>query len=218
MAYTPTGPYPKGRGDAIRSADWNEAVNEVIRLETDKFNRAGGTVSGNLTVSGGTISGTLANNIVGPNQLAANAVTTGKIADLGVTNGKLADNSVTNTKLADGSVTGQKLAAGSVPLDRIAGNIYFMAASISMSGSVGARSGIWVIGEYQDSTPPPVPPIPMVFVTSPTNGCTFNYVLEYNRFLSGGTRPFAGWIAWFTNQVAVVTEIQISSYVIRRPW
>lgn len=206
MAYTPASPYPKGRGDAIRSADWNGAVDEVIRLETDKLNRGGGTISGNLAVTG-TISGTLANNIVGPNQIAANAVTSAK----------LADNSVTTAKIADGSIIGQKLAAGSVPVDRLLGSIYQTAATLTLSGTVGAIAGVWVIGEYLDTTPPPALPCPVVFVGSNTNDSHFTYILEHYRYVFG-TRPFGGFIAWFTNRTTVVTEIQVSSYVIRRPW
>ena len=33
MAYQPKPPFPKSRGDAIRPGDWNEAVNEVVRLD-----------------------------------------------------------------------------------------------------------------------------------------------------------------------------------------
>src|SRR5215207_407694 len=53
MAYNPRdpGPFPKTRGHAIRSEDWNEAVNEVLRLNTEKINKAGDAITGSLTVS-----------------------------------------------------------------------------------------------------------------------------------------------------------------------
>ena len=54
MAYNPRdpGPFPKSRGDAIRSQDWNEAVNEVLRLNDHKVNKAGDAITGSLNVSG----------------------------------------------------------------------------------------------------------------------------------------------------------------------
>jgi hypothetical protein len=52
MAFTPADPFPKSRGDTVRSADWNEAVNELLRLEGDKVNRDGDTIEGPLTVEG----------------------------------------------------------------------------------------------------------------------------------------------------------------------
>lgn len=225
MAYTPATPYPKGRGDAIRSADWNEAVNELIRLENEKFNRTGGTVSGNLTVTG-TVSGTLANNIVGNNQIAANAVTnqkiadlnvtTGKIADLGVTTGKIADLNVTTGKIADSGVTGQKIAPGTISVDKLVGGSHLTAANVTLGATVGSVAGIFISGEFLDTTPPPAISLPLLFVTTPTNSAIFRYHLEFRRFLSG-TRPFGGFVAWFTNEVAVLTEIQLSSYILRRP-
>jgi hypothetical protein len=52
MVYTPADPFPKARGDAILSQDWNDAVNEIVRLDSDKVNRAGDNVAGSLTVTG----------------------------------------------------------------------------------------------------------------------------------------------------------------------
>lgn len=49
MAFAPT---PKNPGDLIRSQDWNEAIDEVVRLESAKLDLAGGTVSGSLRVTG----------------------------------------------------------------------------------------------------------------------------------------------------------------------
>lgn len=42
----------KHAGDPIRSADWNTLAAETRRLGTDKFDTAGGTMSGPLTVLG----------------------------------------------------------------------------------------------------------------------------------------------------------------------
>ncbi len=42
----------KKSGDLIRSADWNAMSQETVRLETDKVNRAGDTVKGELKVTG----------------------------------------------------------------------------------------------------------------------------------------------------------------------
>ena len=41
---------PKKAGDIIFSKDWNEAMDEIKRLETDKLDRKGGNVSGKLTI------------------------------------------------------------------------------------------------------------------------------------------------------------------------
>lgn len=47
MPFTPDAKSP---GDLIRSADWNEAMTEIVRLETDKVNNAGDTMTGPLSV------------------------------------------------------------------------------------------------------------------------------------------------------------------------
>lgn len=60
MAYAPDPPFPKEEGDAIRSADWNELVEEVQRLDAEKVGEAGGTVDGNLLVQGSIGIGTAA--------------------------------------------------------------------------------------------------------------------------------------------------------------
>jgi hypothetical protein len=52
MPITPTPPFPKSRSDLIRSDDWNQTVNEVIRLDSAKLNRAGDTIAGSLTING----------------------------------------------------------------------------------------------------------------------------------------------------------------------
>ncbi len=49
MAFSPT---PKNPGDLIRAQDWNEALDEVVRLESAKLNVAGGAISGALTIQG----------------------------------------------------------------------------------------------------------------------------------------------------------------------
>lgn len=52
MALNPDLPFPKKQGDNIRSKDWNDAVVEIQRLDRDKLNLTGGTITGPLTVSG----------------------------------------------------------------------------------------------------------------------------------------------------------------------
>lgn len=52
MALIPDQPFPKTRGNVIRSKDWNDAITEVQRLDTAKVNKAGDAVTGSLTVSG----------------------------------------------------------------------------------------------------------------------------------------------------------------------
>jgi hypothetical protein len=196
MAYTPATPYPKGRGDAIRSADWNEAVNELLRLENEKFNRAGGTVTGNLTVNG-TISGTLANNIV--------------------TNTKIADNSVTNTKLAGGSVTSDKIAAGAISGDHLPNNKLsiaklegFLMADMTFTLPATATHGFNIATEtitagsrgYEI----------FVFAYSPTSGCYFSYE---PRVWTSGTQ-LNRWLH-FTNHNTIATEVRMKVYGILAP-
>ncbi len=52
MPLAPDPPFPKSRNDTIRSKDWNDALNEVIRLDGAKVDRAGDTISGSLTIDG----------------------------------------------------------------------------------------------------------------------------------------------------------------------
>lgn len=52
MPLTPDSPFPKTQGDNVRSKDWNDALNEVIRLDSAKVNRAGDQITGSLTVNG----------------------------------------------------------------------------------------------------------------------------------------------------------------------
>ena len=53
MPLIPDPPFPKTQGDNIRSKDWNDAVNEIVRLDVAKANRAGAeTFAGPLTING----------------------------------------------------------------------------------------------------------------------------------------------------------------------
>ncbi|HEX2171131.1 MAG TPA: tail fiber domain-containing protein, partial [Dehalococcoidia bacterium] len=52
MPITPDPPFPKGRGDVIRSKDWNDAITEVQRLDTAKVNKVGDAIGGTLTIAG----------------------------------------------------------------------------------------------------------------------------------------------------------------------
>jgi len=52
MAFTPDLPSPKSAGDAIRSKDWNDLITETQRLDIAKVNRAGDTITGNLSIAG----------------------------------------------------------------------------------------------------------------------------------------------------------------------
>lgn len=52
MAIIPTPPFPKAVGDIIKSTDWNQSVNEIVRLDNAKLNKAGDTMSGPLTING----------------------------------------------------------------------------------------------------------------------------------------------------------------------
>ena len=52
MPITPDPPFPKTQGDNIRSKDWNDVVNELMRLDDAKADRAGDTFTGPLTING----------------------------------------------------------------------------------------------------------------------------------------------------------------------
>ncbi len=61
MPFSPTSKRP---GDIIQSVDWNAAMDEIKRLETDKLNSSGGEISGALTVGNAVTSGTEAALVV----------------------------------------------------------------------------------------------------------------------------------------------------------
>src|SRR5262245_59203157 len=52
MSFQPQTPFPKSRGDIVRSGDWNDLITEVQRLDTAKVERAGDVINGSLTVAG----------------------------------------------------------------------------------------------------------------------------------------------------------------------
>ena len=52
MPLTPASPFPKSKGDSLRSEDWNQLVQEVQRLDTAKLDSSGDTIEGSLTVKG----------------------------------------------------------------------------------------------------------------------------------------------------------------------
>ena len=60
----PFSPVSKQPGNTIYSADWNAAMDEIKRLETDKLNSSGGEISGALTVGNAVTSGTEAALVV----------------------------------------------------------------------------------------------------------------------------------------------------------
>jgi hypothetical protein len=184
MAYQPDPPFPKARGNAIRSEDWNEAVTEVARLEQAKLDRAGGTLSGNLTVTGnlsGRITGTLADGTVGTNQLVNGSVT----AD------KLAGGSVTNPKLSAGAVSTDKIQAGAVYPEKLVGTFFLRNASFTLGNGVGTTLEVVLT---QDSVPDgPTPFVfPMMFVSSTTPGAGFSWTHLYTRLLDFDTFQYVG--------------------------
>jgi hypothetical protein len=60
MAFTPNPPFPKSQGDVIRSSDWNDTINEIMRLDNAKVNRLGDHITGPLTIDGNVGIGTTA--------------------------------------------------------------------------------------------------------------------------------------------------------------
>ncbi|MBN1478897.1 tail fiber domain-containing protein [candidate division KSB1 bacterium] len=51
MPFTPDPPYPKGQGDVLRSDDWNDAIEEIKRLDAAKVNKAGDEMTGPLKIT-----------------------------------------------------------------------------------------------------------------------------------------------------------------------
>jgi hypothetical protein len=124
---------------------------------------------------------------------------------------------VSTAELLDGSVTTQKLADSSVTVEKLFGSRPgFVSAKLTLDPAKGAIAGVFVTGEFVDTTPPPAPAFPLVFVTTSTDGAIFGYRLEFHRLVAGN-RPFAGYVAWFTNEVALATEIIVTAYLFRRP-
>jgi hypothetical protein len=76
-------------------------------------------VSGDLQV-GGTLSGTLAANMVGTNQIANGAVNATKLTNNAVNAEKILNNAVTTVKLADSAVNDTKLANNAVTAEKLA--------------------------------------------------------------------------------------------------
>jgi hypothetical protein len=189
MAYAPATPFPKGRGDSIRSADWNEAMNELIRLETAKFDKTGGTISGNLTVTG-TISGTLANNIV--------------------TTAKIADGNVTSQKLAAGAIAGDRIADAAVGTVKLDGFLAYNGA-FSIAGSGTTLIGL--PGEFLDSNPTFF--TPLVFAHGTVNDSYITWDHRYYTYDTGAGRFFSSPYLQFTNLRSVTTQIQVKIWALR---
>jgi hypothetical protein len=157
VAYQPKPPFPKSRGDAIRPGDWNEAVSEVVRLEQAKLNQSGGTVGGNLAVSGnlsatGTISGTLAINSVGNAQLAANAVTANKIAN------------------------------GAITMDKLFGEVYQRNVTFTLSGGIGSSVFFQLSKDILPRTVNGIQPAPAVFPVFFLTSNSPGIFLSYNHY------------------------------------
>jgi len=190
MPLQPDPPFPKTRGNAIRSEDWNEAVNEVVRLDQAKLNQTGGTVSGNLAVtgnlsSGGTITGNLAANAVGPNQLAANAV------------------------------TGPKIAAATVPVNKLVGGFWLQNATFTLGGSATQELYVEFFNTPTGSpgTTPTFFSCPLVFIATSTAQATFDYGLRYNTYSDTGS-DLQGWHSIVVeNRVTFPIQLHITSYI-----
>ena len=190
MPLRPDQPFPKGRGNPIRAKDWNDTVTEVIRLDQAKLDKAGGTVGGNLAVTGnlsagGTLSGRLGAGVVGAPQLADNAVTATKIAP------------------------------ASVPVSKFLGGFWLQNATITVA--TGAKQEIYV--EYfntQTGTPNQPPTFlscPLVFIATTTIQAQFDYWFRYNTYSDTGS-DLQGWHSVVVqNMSANPIQIYITSYI-----
>jgi hypothetical protein len=132
MPITPQPPFPKSKGDTVRSADWNDTVNEVIRLDNAKVNRGGDTISGALTVNGGI---TIPDNSLSGVKLLAASTPGAKLQDNSVPGGKLADNSVPGGKIQDGTLTFGKLADDTIRASKLSYFAWSGSTSVAANGS-----------------------------------------------------------------------------------
>ncbi len=184
MAYQPDPPFPKARGNGIRAKDWNDAVTEVVRLDGAKLDKSGGTVAGNLAVTGnlsGRISGTLANGTVGRDQLLDGAVTGEKIAA----------GSVSNPKLAQGAVSGDKVQNFSLHPDKLIGSYLLRNAAFTLGSGVGTSLEVVLTADPVLDGPTPFV-CPLMFVSSTTPGAGFSWNHFYTRFLDFTTFDYVG--------------------------
>jgi hypothetical protein len=136
MTLTPQPPFPKTVADKLRSADWNDINDELVRLERDRVDRATARVDGPLTVKDLTVT-TAAVNVpdgslpgsslragsLPATVLADNALGSATVRDLqgekmplnGVPGSKLALQSLPGTKFTDSSIPGTKIQPAGSP-------------------------------------------------------------------------------------------------------
>lgn len=190
MPLRPDQPFPKGRGNPIRAKDWNDAVTEVIRLDQAKLDQAGGTVGGNLAVTGnvsvgGTLSGRLGAGVVGTPQLADNAV------------------------------TGAKIGPATVPVSRLVGGFWLQNAAVTVGG--GATQEIYVEFFNTPTGTPNRPPTflscPLVFIATSSIQAVFDYWFRYNTYSDTGS-DLQGWHSVVVeNRTSSVIQLYITSYI-----
>jgi hypothetical protein len=127
MPITPEIPYPKKSGHTVRSDDWNQAVDEIIRLDGAKVDREGDTITGALSVEGETS----INAALKVGTPAANADTTlngaltvtGNIRTQGSLSGQLPDDSVDTKHLRPGAVTEHAITTTAKLIARAVGRV-----------------------------------------------------------------------------------------------
>lgn len=190
MSLQPDQPFPKVRGSAIRAKDWNDTVNEVVRLDQAKLNQTGGTVTGNLAVTGSVSAG-------------------------GTITGRLANGAVGQPQLADNAVTATKIAPGSIPVHRLLGGFWLQNATFTLG--LGARQEIYV--EYHNTgigspgRPPTFLSCPLVFISTSTPQALFDYWLRYNTYSDTGS-DLQGWHSVVVeNRSPTTIQLYITSYV-----
>jgi hypothetical protein len=147
MPITPQPPFPKSKGDTVRSADWNDTVNEVIRLDNAKVNRNGDTIGGALTVNGGI---TIPDNSLPGTKLLANSTPGAKLQDASIPASKLADNSVPGGKLQENTLQGSKILDDSIRAGKFS---YFAWTGSTAIGPNSTAS--WSFGGAQVGGPTP---------------------------------------------------------------
>ena len=183
MVLQPDPPFPKVRGNTIRSEDWNETVNEVVRLDAAKLNQTGGTVSGNLAVTG-TLTGRLANGSVGQPQLADGAVTAGKIAP--------------------GTITVDRFQGGFWLRNLVAtveGNArreFYLEPFFTYTGDL--------------NQPPTFLSHPLVFIASSTLSL-FDYWFGYQAYTETGLDRYGFHIVVVQNRTTAPIQLHITSYI-----
>jgi hypothetical protein len=208
MAITPQSPFPKSRGDTVRSTDWNQAVNEVIRLDNAKVNRGGDTVTGALTVNGGIV---IPDGSLSGAKLANDSTPGAKLQDGTLPSSKLADNSLPGSKLSDNSTPGGKLADASVAATKL--NMLTWSGTTTVAGG---QETTWSFNQRPTGAAPPrVHPVAqvtnMVFPQGSTPPTVVINEFVYQSFFVPASNQISDFVRW-TNPTTLTVTLHWTIY------